>query len=148
MYVGIARATALIKISFPPIERSLPFQPASFLPILSFKIEKTCFFDLPIREGRPRYLVSLEFCIGPRILKISSLVAWAVLGLKKMEDLSVFTFYPEASSYSIKIDLSMWHSSNDALQKSMLSSTKRRWVTFGQPLVMEMPVMSLFLAAW
>ena len=74
--------------------------------------------------------------------------ARAVLGLKKIEDLSVFTFYLEASSYSIKVDLSKWHSSNDALQKRMLSSAKKRWVTFGQPLAMEMPVMSLFLGVW
>ena len=98
VYVGIACATALMRISFPSIERSLPFQPASFCPTLSFKIAKTWFFDLPMREGRPRYLVCLVFYIGPRILKTSSLASWAILGLKKIEDLYVLTFWPEASS--------------------------------------------------
>ena len=65
MYVGIACATAFMRISFLPIERSLPFHPASFCLILSLRIEKTCFFDLLMKDGRPKYLVCLESCIGP-----------------------------------------------------------------------------------
>lgn len=75
VYVGIACATALMRISFPPIDYSLPFQPASFFPILSFRIANTCFFDLPMKDGRPRYFVCLVSCIGPREAKISSLVS-------------------------------------------------------------------------
>ena len=32
------------------------------------------FFDFPIIEGRPRYFLCRESCIGPRILRIPSLV--------------------------------------------------------------------------
>ena len=92
VYVGIAWATTFIRISLPPIERSLPFHPANFCPILSLRIEKTCFFDLPMKDGRPKYLVCLESCIGPRVSKILSLTSWDVLGLKKMEDFSVLIF--------------------------------------------------------
>ena len=37
-YVGIAWATALIKISFPPIERIFYFQPESLFPTLSTRV--------------------------------------------------------------------------------------------------------------
>ena len=92
VYVGIAWATTFIRISLPPIERSLPFHLANFCPILSLRIKKTCFFDLPMKDGRPKYLVCLESCIRPRVSKISSLTSWEVLGLKKMEDFSVLIF--------------------------------------------------------
>ena len=36
VYVGIACATALMRISFPPIDNSLPFQLASLCPIFFF----------------------------------------------------------------------------------------------------------------
>ena len=92
VYVGIACAIAFMRISFPPIERSFPFQSTSFCPILSFMIENTCFFNLPMKDGRPRYLVCLESCIRPRVAKISSLDSCAILGLKKIEDLSMLIF--------------------------------------------------------
>ena len=75
VYVGIAWATALMRISFPPMERSFLFHPASFCPILSYRIANTCVFDLPIKDGRPKYFVCLVSCIGPRLAKISSLAS-------------------------------------------------------------------------
>ena len=140
MYVGIAWATALMRTSFPPIERSLPFQPANFWPILSFNIEKTSILDLPMNEGSPKYLVCFESCIGPKILKISFLISWLVFGLKNIEDLSMLIFWPEASSYLWRMDFNTWHSTGVALQKRMLSSAKKRWVTLGQPQAIEIPV--------
>ena len=52
-----------------------------------------------MKDGRPRYLVCLESFIGPKMEKIASFVFWRVFGLKNIEDLSVFIFWPEASSY-------------------------------------------------
>ena len=115
VYVGIAWAMALMRISFPPIERSLPFYPSSFWPTLSFRTTNTCFFDLPIKDRRPRYLMCLESCMGPKMLKISCLVSWVVLGLKSTDDLLVLIFYPDASSYLWRIVLSAWHSYKLAL---------------------------------
>ena len=140
VYVGIAWVTALMRISFPPIERSLPFQPANFCPILSFKMEKTGVLDLPMKDGSPKYLVCFECCIGPKMLKISSLISWRVFGLKNTEYLSVLIFWPEASSYLRRISFNSWHSSGFALQKRILSSAKKRWVTLGQPRAIEIPV--------
>ena len=140
VYVGIAWVTALMRISFPPIERSLPFQPVNFCPILSFKMEKTCVLDLPMKDGSPKYLVCFECCIGPKMLKISSLISWRVFGLKNTEYLSVLIFWPEASSYLRRISFNSWHSSGFALQKRILSSAKKRWVTLGQPRAIEIPV--------
>ena len=65
------------------------------------------------------------------------LASWDVLGLKKIEDLSMLIFYPEASSYFWRIFFSTRLSSTLALQKRILSSAKRRWVTLGQPLQMD-----------
>ena len=94
---GTAWATNFIIISLPPMKRNFSFQLANFLLTLSLMSAKTWFLDLPIRERRPRYFPCWEHCIGPRMLKISSLTSLAVLGLKKIEDLSAFIFYSEAS---------------------------------------------------
>lgn len=64
VYMGIVYATAFMRISFPPIDKSLPFHPASFWPILSFKIANICFFDLPIKDGSPKYFVYLALDQG------------------------------------------------------------------------------------
>ena len=136
-----------MRISFPPIDKSFPFQPASFWPILSFRVANTCFFDLPIKDGRPKYFVCLVSYIGPRLVKISSLASWDVLGLKKIEDLSVLIFCPEKSSYCWRIFFNTWLSFTLALQKRIMTSAKRRWVTLGQPLQMDIPVKNWFRIA-
>ena len=147
VYVGTAWATALIRISLPPIERSLPFQPASFLATLSLTLANTCVFYFPMMEGSPRYLLCRESCIGPRMSRMLSFKSWGVFGLKKTEDLLVLIFYPEASSYLLRILTSAWHSWTFALQNKRLSSAKKRWVIKGQPLQMEIPFICWFLAA-
>ena len=88
VYVGTACAIALIRTSLPPTERSFSFYPANFLLTFSLISAKTCDFDFPIKEGRPRYFLCLESCIGRSMLRISPFVAEGVFGLKKTEDLS------------------------------------------------------------
>ena len=100
-----------------------------------------------MKDGRPRYFMCLESCIGPRVAKISSLASCVVLGLKKTEDLSVLIFWPEASSYFWRICFYSWLSPALALQKRMLSFAKKMWVTLGQPLQIKMSVKSWFQAA-
>ena len=129
------------------MESNFPFHPTSFCPTRSLRMEKTCFFDLPMKDGRPRYLECFESCIGPKMEEIASFKSWWVFGLKNTEDLSVLIFWSEASSYLWKIYLSSWHSSVFALQNRMLSSAKKRWVMLGQFWEIEMPVRRWFLAA-
>ena len=92
VYVGIAQATALIKISLPPIERIFSFHPDSFLPTHSLISANTSILDLPMIEGRPRYLLYHESYIGPRISKVSTFFSIGVLALKKTDDLFVLIF--------------------------------------------------------
>ena len=86
VYVRIAYATALIRISLPLIDNIFSFQPESFFPTFSFISAMTWFFDLPIIDGRPRYLLCLESCIEPRMSKASFLMSGAVFWLKNTED--------------------------------------------------------------
>lgn len=142
VYVGTAWATAFIRTSFPPIKRIFSL-PESFLPTFSFNSAKTSFLDLPIIEGRPRYLECLESCIEPRISRTSLFVSWAVLRLKNIDDLSMSIFWPNVASYIVRISVSLWHSWLLALQNSKLSLTKKRWLTWGHLRLMEMPFSSL-----
>ena len=98
VYMGTTCATALIRTSLPPMKRSFSFHPTSFLLAFSLILAKTCVFYFPIKEGRPRYFLCRESCIEPRMLRISSLVAEEVFGLKKTEDLLGLIFLPDAAS--------------------------------------------------
>ena len=147
VYAGNAWAIALMRISLPPIESSLPFQPTSFCPTLSFKVSNTYFLDLPINDGRPKYLECFEPCMGPRMAKIFSLTDWGIFGLKNIEDFSMLIFWPNASSYVWRICFNFWLSLAFALLKRMLSSAKKRWVILGQPLQIEMLIHCWFRAA-
>ena len=51
MYVGIACATALMMISFPPIDYSLPFQLASLCLIFFFFLNSKHLLFLSPNEG-------------------------------------------------------------------------------------------------
>ena len=70
-----------------------------------------------------------------------------MFGLKNIEDLSVLIFWLEASSYLQRINFNFWYSSGFALQKIILSSAKKKWVTIGQPHAIEIPVKFWFQAA-
>ena len=104
-------------------------------------------FFFPIIEGRPKYLPCLESCIGIKYSKTSFFFSSSVLVLKKTEDLSVLIFWPKASSYRQRISINCWHSWLLALQKSKLSSAKKRWVILGQPLQMDKSLINWFLTA-
>ena len=136
-----------MRISLPPIDKNLSFHPANLLQNLSLISTKTSFFYFPIKEGRPKYLPHLESCIGAKYTITSFFFSSSVLALKKTKDLSILIFWPEASSYRRRISISCWHSWLLALQKSRLSSTKKRWVILGQPLQMDKPLINWFLTA-
>lgn len=54
-YVGIARAIAVKRISFPPWEISFPFHVCRHCHTLAFIFENTLFLDLLVIGGRPKY---------------------------------------------------------------------------------------------
>ena len=120
MYVGIAWATALIRISRPPINRIFSFHPGSFFSTLSLISANISTFDLPIIEGRPSYFFCRVSCIGLNISNTSHLLSSGVLLLKKTEDLSALIFWPEAALYSWRISIRFWHSWRFALQNNRL----------------------------
>ena len=66
----------------PPKRATSLFQPTNFKPTLSLISAKTYFLDLPMMEGRPRYLLCLESYMGPKMLKIASFSSRVVFGLK------------------------------------------------------------------
>ena len=76
-------------ISLPLIESIFPFHHDNFFPTLTLISAKTSIFDLPIIDGRPRYLVCREPLIGPRVLITSPFTSSGVLRLKNIDDLSV-----------------------------------------------------------
>ena len=55
VYVGVAYATAFIRISLLALDNNLPFQPAIFLPTWSLIRLKAFFFPLPTIGGNPKY---------------------------------------------------------------------------------------------
>ena len=110
LYVGMAWATAFIRTSLPPMDKSFSFHLDSFFGTLSFISAKTSFFDFAMIKGRPRYFSCLVSCIGPNISSTSLLVSFRVLWLKNIEDLSTFIFCPEATSYRLRISTNFWHS--------------------------------------
>ena len=84
MYVGIACATAFIRISLPAFERNFSFHPWRRCTILSFMPLKIDLFDLPMRAGRPRYLSKFWTPFDPQRSWIDLRVAGKVFGLKKI----------------------------------------------------------------
>lgn len=98
VYVGMARATTLMRISLPSMDMSFSFQLANFFPTFSLISANTYIFDFAMIEGRLKYFLLHESCIDLRIIRISSLVSWGVLGLKNTDDLSVLIFSLEAVS--------------------------------------------------
>jgi hypothetical protein len=60
MYVGMACATALIRVALPAKDRFFSFHPFSFFQILSKMNWNAWFFDLPICVGTPGTLKSAQ----------------------------------------------------------------------------------------
>ena len=63
VYEGTAWATALVNTSFPALDKSFSFHPASLDSRFRLIFAKVFFLDLPIKEGRPRYYNKLILVI-------------------------------------------------------------------------------------
>lgn len=98
LYVGMARITDLMRISFPACERNFIFQLVNLLLTLSRISLKTLSLNLPTKAGNPRYFSYEPVDLIPAMLAIRSLVAVLVLLLKNMDVLSLFNLCPEACS--------------------------------------------------
>ena len=87
----------------------------------------TSILDLPMIEGRLRYLLCRESCITPRMSNVSIFFSLGVLALEKIQDLSVLIFWPQAASYNRRISIRCQHSWLLTLQnKKRRSSAKKK----------------------
>jgi hypothetical protein len=92
---GIACATTLMGVSFPPIDKCFSFQPLMRCIILSIKCSKVSLIYPPHESGKAKVLserVSVSIC---RHSQISTLVSTCMFGEKKILDLAKLTNYPE-----------------------------------------------------
>ena len=112
--------------SFPACESIFSFQANNLLSSLSLSARKVFFFDLPTKEGSPRYVSCCFITSAPKHCFMSSWMSGVVLWLKNKAVLSWFIFWLEACSYVSKTCLRWVHSSLVAWKKIMLSFTKKR----------------------
>ena len=84
----------LLDENFAPTNwKEFTFPTSKLFATRSLILVNTWVFNFPIMEGSPKYLLSLESCIGPSNLNMHSFVSWGVFGLKNTEDLSALIFY-------------------------------------------------------
>ena len=67
VYVGVACATAFIRISLPVLDNNFLFQPAIFLPTWSLIRLKAFFLPLPNTGGKPRYFSCCFTIWAPKV---------------------------------------------------------------------------------
>ena len=138
----MAKATALIRISLPACEKNFPYHCCTFLLTFSLITRKVCCLFLPTRVGSPRYKSWGLAESRPNYFCRTARFSSVTFGLKEMEDFCKFILWPDVSSYPRKMSLTFLHSSTSALQKTKLSSAKKRWLTFGRFLEQAKPVIA------
>lgn len=95
VYDGTACATALIKIYLPTLVKTFSFHPDTLQATLCFMCAKVLDFDLPTREGKPRYDSWGLITWAPNKVFTPSLIPSSVLGLKKREVFFLFSCWPD-----------------------------------------------------
>ena len=124
--VAIACITAFIKTSFPAFDSSLSLHPLSFLAIRSLSSLKAFSFDLPIKAGKPKYYSYWVRTCTPHISLISVCLTFGVFLQKKIAVFSLLIFFPNVSSYRVRVSMRFVHSSALTWQNKGLSSTKSK----------------------
>lgn len=124
--VGTACATALIRTSFPPVERVFSIQPRTLFHNRSFKYLKAPLLDRPTSEGIPRYFSLSDSCWTRRIFLTSYLVVLGQPLLKNTEDLLILTCCPDATQYLPSSNFASAAPSKLTLINNGLSSAKSR----------------------
>lgn len=97
-YAGIDCATALMRISLPPLDKVFSLQQLISRQILSLIEANTSCLDLPRMEGRLKDLSCQSTSCIPRISQMSLLASMLVLWLKVIADFSILIRWPEAFS--------------------------------------------------
>lgn len=115
-----------MRISFPAYESIFSFQPDNLLSSFSLRAWKVFFFDLPTKDGSPRYVSCCFMTSAPKHCFISSCMSYKVLWLKNNEVFLWLIFWPDACSYVSKICTRWSQSSLVAWQKIILLSVKKR----------------------
>ena len=126
VYVGTAWATALMSTSLPTVDKSFSFHPDNLLATLDFSWAKEFVLDLPMREGRPRYVSCYLITWAPNIVLIFVCISPLVFRLKYNEVFCLFSCCPDDDSYTLRILRISDPLASVALPKIMLSSAKKR----------------------
>ena len=126
VYVRIAWATVLIRISLLALKIYFSFHPTTLLVIFSPRSLKVLIFAFPPIIGRPKYFSQFSIILAPIIPCIAILTSSFVFQLKNNVVFCLLIAWPDACSYLLSNSRRCWHSSLVARKKMKLSSTKRR----------------------
>lgn len=111
VYVGIDCTTAFNNTSFPAWDKNFSLHPCILSQILPFIPVKELTRDLPMRAGNPKYFSYCWVELTLATQEIWRLASTLVLGQKKSEVFSLFSFYPEALSHPSRTCWIRTHSS-------------------------------------
>ena len=112
--------------SFPAYESIFSFQPDSLLSSLSFNARKVFFFDLPTKEGSPRYVSCCFMTSAPKHCFMSSWMSGVALWLKNKQFCPDLFFSQMHAHMCPRIAQDGCIPPCVAWQKIMLSSAKKR----------------------
>ena len=79
VYVGMAWATAFLRISLPPIDNIFSFHPDIFFCNFLLHFNKNLFFGLPNDGRQSKVMLCFESCVGPMISSISAFSSGGVI---------------------------------------------------------------------
>lgn len=102
MYVGVACAMALMRISLPALDRSLPFHPVIFLPTWFLMRLNAFLLPLPTIGGSPRYFSWCWMISTPNFCLTWNWTSLFVFLLKNREVFSLLSFCPESLHSPLK----------------------------------------------
>ena len=79
VYVGMAWATAFLRISLPPIDNIFSFHPDIFFCNFLLHFNKNLFFGLPNDGRQSKVMLCFESCVGSMISSISAFSSRGVI---------------------------------------------------------------------
>lgn len=148
VYVGIEDSTDFIIASLPALDKNRVDQWAAHCLILStIKVKRSIFLFSKCSGSFKYFPTPPSFCI-PCINFAAFFTSCGVFFEKIIEDLAMFTFYPDSCSYSCRIVMSEWQFSGEEWQNIMVSSANSKWLTLGLPRATLIPCREPSLVAF
>lgn len=128
--MGKFESDDFIKVNLPPVESSLPFQDASFLPVLSIRGSHAVKRDILLPKGSPRYVRGKEPTLEWRDLAAFRSQFSRVL-MPRISLLWKLTWSPKANWKRMRFFLTFRRWSRFWGVKIIVSSANWRWVIEG-----------------